>query len=74
MNPPSTTKTAPVAVPAGPAQPRFRPGDRVRHATFGEGVVLQSTLSGGDEIVTVLFPRVGEKRLLAGYAPLERLP
>ena len=65
---------APVAVPAGPAQPRFRPGDRVRHATFGEGVVLQSTLSGGDEIVTVLFPRVGEKRLLAGYAPLERLP
>jgi DNA helicase-2/ATP-dependent DNA helicase PcrA len=69
-----SSEPAPVAVPAGPAQPRFRPGDRVRHATFGEGVVLQSTLSGGDEIVTVLFPRVGEKRLLAGYAPLERLP
>jgi DNA helicase-2/ATP-dependent DNA helicase PcrA len=54
-------------------QPRFRAGQRVRHATFGEGLVIESRVDGGDEIVTVAFEEVGLKRLLADLAPLERL-
>jgi DNA helicase-2/ATP-dependent DNA helicase PcrA len=45
----------------------------VRHVTFGEGLVVESRVDGGDEIVTVLFEEVGLKRLLANLAPLESL-
>jgi len=53
--------------------PRFRAGQRVRHATFGEGLVVESRSDGGDEIVTVLFENAGLKRLMASLAPLEQL-
>ena len=45
----------------------------MRHATFGEGLVIESRADGGDEIVTVSFEEVGLKRLIASLAPLERL-
>ena len=60
------------AVPQS-AVPQFRAGQRVRHATFGEGLVVESSAVGSDEIVTVIFEQVGLKRLAAGVAPLERL-
>ena len=53
--------------------PRFRTGQRVRHATFGEGLVIESRADGGDEIVTVVFDDVGLKRLMTSIAQLERL-
>ena len=53
--------------------PRFRTGQRVRHATFGEGLVVESRADGGDEIVTVVFDDVGLKRLMTSVAQLERL-
>lgn len=49
----------------------FRPGQRVRHAIFGEGVVIESRPDRGDEMVTVHFERAGLKRLIAGIASLE---
>jgi DNA helicase-2/ATP-dependent DNA helicase PcrA len=46
----------------------------VRHTVFGEGVVLSFTPSGDDHEVTVQFADgVGLKRLLASFAPLEKL-
>ncbi|MFN3373117.1 MAG: ATP-dependent helicase, partial [Chloroflexus sp.] len=48
----------------------FFPGQRVRHATFGEGIVVSSRLIEGDEEVTVRFPD-RERRLLASFARLE---
>ena len=53
----------------------FRPGDRVGHATFGEGVVVAclAAPSGDDFEVTVAFKGQGVKRLLATYAMLEKL-
>ena len=51
--------------------PRFGPGQRVRHAAFGEGLVLQSRADNGDEMVTVIFEEAGPKRLLASLAHLE---
>ena len=69
-------RSASVLSPAKPAQkqdevaqftPRFKTGDKVSHANFGEGTVVESRLSGGDEEVTVAFKGRGIKRLLAGY-------
>ncbi len=49
----------------------FAPGDRVLHATLGEGTVL-AMQSGG--IVTVHFENDGsERRLMASVAPLKKL-
>ncbi|MFN8483567.1 MAG: UvrD-helicase domain-containing protein [Anaerolineae bacterium] len=44
----------------------FRPGDKVTHPMFGEGTVLNSKPSRGDEEVEVIF-KGGAKRLLGSY-------
>ena len=54
-----------------PGERRFRDGDRVRHAAFGEGTVVTSRLTHDDEEVTVAFPERGIKKLLASFAKLE---
>src|SRR5205807_218185 len=51
----------------------YVPGDRVRHARFGEGIVVSSVLAHGDEEVTVAFQGIGVKKLALSFAPLERL-
>ena len=53
----------------------FGPGGLVRHASFGEGVVIAclATRSGDDFEVTVAFKGQGVKRLLASHAMLEKL-
>jgi len=52
----------------------FRPGDRVRHAKFGEGIVVSCQETSGDLLVTVAFKGdAGLKRLLASFAALERM-
>jgi len=62
--------------------PRYEPqeeawpikvGARVRHARFGEGLVVGVERDGGDIIVTVGFASVGRKRLSLQYAHLEEL-
>jgi DNA helicase-2/ATP-dependent DNA helicase PcrA len=52
--------------------PTFAAGDRVRHASFGEGRVLEVEGEGIRTVVTVQFA-LGVKRLALGYAPLERV-
>ena len=51
----------------------FRPGDDVRHAQWGEGVVVDIVGTGDDAEAVVNFASAGEKRLLLGWAPLERI-
>jgi len=52
----------------------FRPGERVRHARFGEGIVVSCQEASGDLLVTVSFKGdAGLKRLLASFAALERM-
>ncbi len=57
-------------VPAAGA-PAYRPGARVRHPLFGVGTVLRSEGAGDDLKLTVSFPAVGAKRLVARVAGLE---
>ena len=50
---------------------RFRAGTRVKHPTWGEGIVLDSKIQDNDEIVDVVFNSVGIKRLSASLANLK---
>jgi len=51
----------------------FSRNDRVKHAKFGEGTVIDVKIQDGEEEVTVAFPGKGIKRLLVSFAPLEKL-
>ena len=52
---------------------RYKLGQRVRHAKFGEGVVLQVEGGGAQERVQINFSEVGLKWLMLAYAKLEDL-
>ena len=56
-----------------PARAAFKTGQRVRHAKFGDGTVIESKLVGSEEEVTVAFANAGIKRLAASFAKLEKL-
>ena len=49
----------------------FRLGQRVRHAKFGEGVVLNSEGQGSSARVQINFEAVGSKWLVVAYANLQ---
>ena len=52
----------------------LKAGDKVRHTTFGDGIVVSCDPSGADFEVTVAFKDgQGVKRLLLSFAPLERV-
>ncbi|MDE2860287.1 MAG: UvrD-helicase domain-containing protein [Chloroflexota bacterium] len=60
------------AEPSG--EPPLKSGERVRHARFGDGIVVSCVPSGTDHEVTVAFKgSSGIKRLLYTFASLERL-
>lgn len=51
----------------------LKAGDRVRHPKWGEGLVESVVGAGGDGLVTIDFPNVGQKMLMLKYAPLEKV-
>jgi DNA helicase-2/ATP-dependent DNA helicase PcrA len=52
----------------------YKAGDRVRHAKFGDGIVVTAAPRGSDREVTVAFKGdAGVKRLLLSFAPLEKI-
>ncbi len=52
---------------------RFKKGMTVRHSLFGEGSIVAVENKGPDQKVTVVFRKVGRKKLLAKFAELEIL-
>lgn len=52
---------------------QFKLGQRVGHAKFGEGVVLQLEGEGAQERAQINFKQVGVKWLMLSYAQLETL-
>lgn len=48
-------------------------GDRVFHATFGEGDIISVKKMGADWLYEVAFDRVGTKKLMATYAKLKKI-
>ncbi len=71
---PGPARSRPGEVPApgpAPAHAELRPGVRVRHPLFGVGTVLRRDGGGEDLKLTVSFPGVGAKKLVARFAGLE---
>ena len=71
--PPGDRPQPPPAAPGGaaPDAGALRPGVRVRHPLFGVGTVLRREGAGEDLKLTVSFPAVGAKKLVARFAGLE---
>ena len=71
---PDGTSPSPArARPIIPGERQFRDGDRIRHARWGDGIVVTSKLTRSDEEVTVAFKdaSVGRKTMLVSLANLE---
>ena len=51
----------------------LKPGDRVAHQTFGEGVILSVKPMGGDILFEVMFDTAGTKKLMGTYARLRHI-
>jgi DNA helicase II / ATP-dependent DNA helicase PcrA len=67
------TPTTTTATVTPPAIAPFRAGEKVKHAVFGQGVVVSCTSAGDESQVQVAFPNVGIKKLVAKYAKLEKI-
>jgi DNA helicase-2/ATP-dependent DNA helicase PcrA len=52
---------------------KLKDGDRVRHPKWGEGTIHGLVGAGGDGLITIDFPNVGQKMLMLKYAPLEKI-
>lgn len=51
----------------------YRVGQKVKHATFGTGVILNVSGEDANTQLEVAFPNVGVKKLLLAYAKLEKV-
>jgi len=60
------------AAPVAPPVQRYHEGDRVRHAKFGMGTVMKSTLTRTDEELVVRFDDAGVRIMNATYAQLAK--
>ena len=54
-------------------RPSYGPGDRVRHVRFGAGTVKEVLEKDKDYQVTVDFDRIGIKKMMAGFAKLQKI-
>jgi DNA helicase-2/ATP-dependent DNA helicase PcrA len=68
-----SSKTVLATKPEPPKQAKTflgKTGDRVRHKTFGDGVIIGAEGSGASMIVQIRFDNGAVKKLAAGFAPL----
>ncbi len=72
-SPPSKEPLKPTLNPSNGDKSAFKAGEKVLHPKFGKGMVVQVKSSGNDLEVTVAFESFGIKKLLAGYANLQKV-
>lgn len=51
----------------------YRPGERVRHKTFGEGMIISASPMGNDTLLEIAFDTVGTKKIMANFTKLDKL-
>ena len=70
-------RSGPVSVripkPTGAEALSLRLGDDVRHATYGEGVIVDIVGQGEKAEARVRFPGLGEKTFLLAWTPLQKV-
>lgn len=52
---------------------RFYEGDKVSHAIFGNGIILEAKVYGADILYHIDFEKAGQKKLMATYAKLKKI-
>ena len=62
--------STPPPTPKKTVEVNYAAGARVKHKTFGEGMVLSITPMGNDTLIEVAFDNVGTKKLMSNYANL----
>ncbi len=62
----------PAATAPSTPRPVWAVGDRVSHATFGNGIIRAAAPMGNDLLLTIDFDKAGTKKLMANYARLTR--
>lgn len=67
----SMQKSKPAASSAS-ASVEYNVGDKVKHKKFGVGTIVGAQKMGKDTLLRVEF-EVGEKKLLAAYAPIDKI-
>lgn len=50
----------------------FQVGDRVKHKTFGGGLIVAAVPTGGDVLLTIAFDSIGTKKLMQKFAKLDK--
>ena len=69
----TSTRSAAERIMAPAAGCDLRPGDRVKHGVFGEGMIAKVTPMGGDSLLEVIFDTVGTKKIMFKFAKLQKL-
>lgn len=57
----------------GAEKEAWQVGDKVEHRKWGKGTVVQVNNSSADIELTIAFPEVGIKNLMAAFAPIEKI-
>ena len=68
-----TPRTPSAPTTTGAESLGLRVGDDVRHAKWGEGVIVDVVGSGDKAEAVIRFPDLGEKRVLLSWTPLEKI-
>jgi DNA helicase-2/ATP-dependent DNA helicase PcrA len=68
-----STLSQPKPAPADP--PQFKVGDKISHASLGEGVVVAAATQGGagEWVEVAFFGGAGKKKLIVAYANLKKV-
>jgi DNA helicase-2/ATP-dependent DNA helicase PcrA len=62
------------SIPSKPKSQQYKPGERVHHDKFGDGIILKSEMEQNTEFVEVQFQgKHGKKRLSLDFAKLEKI-
>ena len=61
------------AAPKSSQPANYKVNDKISHARWGGGTILEVIGGGESEEIVVDFPSVGQKRLLANVAPIEKV-
>jgi DNA helicase II / ATP-dependent DNA helicase PcrA len=69
---PSTPSSRSYGDSAGGSGSGFRANQRVRHAKYGQGLIIKIEGEGDDAKLTINFPGYGVKKMIAKYAGLEK--
>jgi DNA helicase II / ATP-dependent DNA helicase PcrA len=77
-----STNNAPRLIPSSPnrsassasgSKSGYAVGTRVRHAKYGQGLIIKREGDGDDAKLTINFPGFGTKKMIAKFAGLEKL-